>query len=156
MPLPQVPHMDAVVRWCAHFRTHLYPHYSVESRCFTLVSYMFHSILPCSCLQGVLRSFQVLRRFWGQVALVQGLDTTIEDETRIPNHSQALQITHESLAKSGDHFTLKRSNEDLPGVPFGRIDPNLSEWVKFALGTSLNLSTNGEYERFGRAKFHSP
>ena len=48
---------------CARFRAHLYPHYSVECCCFTLVLYIFHSILPCSCLRGVLRSFQVFWRF---------------------------------------------------------------------------------------------
>ena len=45
--------------WCAHFRAHLSPNYSIESRNFTLVLCIFYSILPYSCLWGVLRSFQV-------------------------------------------------------------------------------------------------
>ena len=82
------------------------------------------------------------------MAQVRGLDTMIEDETHILNHSQALQVTLESLTKSKDHFTLKRGNEDLLGVPFDRMDSNSGEGVKFPLGTILNLTGNGECERF--------
>ena len=48
--------------WCARFRAHLSPHFSVKS---LVVEWFFHSlrmILPCSCLHGI---FEVISGIFG-------------------------------------------------------------------------------------------
>ena len=51
--------MENVCIWCDRFRAHFQPHYSVKSCYYRLVLYTLRTILPYSCLRGVLRSFQV-------------------------------------------------------------------------------------------------
>ena len=120
--------------WCARFRAQLYPLYSVESRSFSLVLYVLHSILPCSCPRSVLRLFQVfleISRWNGSRSRLRHhnrrRDTNIKafsstpsnprEPCIVPRPSDTSRICFEEDLKPFDH-------------PFGRTGVGSGAWAE--------------------------
>ena len=111
--------------------------------CFNTYYARFYLVLVSEVFWGYFRYF---RSFWDQIAWVRGLDTMIEDETRVSKHSQALQVNFEGLAKLGDHYTATKNTKRCHSAEW----PSIGEWVVFFTWLESKPSWNGEWEEFGR------
>ena len=138
-----------IMLWCARFRAQLYPLYSVESRSFSLVLYVLHSILPCSCPRSVLRLFQVfleILRWNGSRSRLRHhnrrRDTNIKAFSSTPSNPREPC----TVLKPSDTSRICFEEDLMPfHHPFSRTGAGSSEWAENIKGNSSKPTGNGEW-----------
>ena len=122
------------------FIAHLSPYCSVESRVLECFLHTLRMILPCSCLHGVLRQFQVfseisryftlrtrLRCFDGR------LDTNMEPSPSTPSHPREPRKAQRpsDISKIHSETEIKAFNNQFGWMkaPFDRMELYSGEWL---------------------------
>ena len=118
------------------FRAHLSPHCSVESRILEYFLHTLRMILPCSCLHGVLREFQVfleISRYFTLRTRLRCFDRRLDTRTKafpsILILPQGPPKVRKASKASKDENRPSRKAFGQIDAPFERMNTDSGEWM---------------------------